>query len=59
MLLLVLHFRVVLQEELTGLLQHSAALTDGVSLAVSLKEPGPFCARLFASNPEDRRDTNN
>lgn len=59
MLLLVPHFGIVLQEELTGLLQHSSALTDGVALAVSLTEPGPFCARLFASNPEDRRDTNN
>lgn len=29
MLLLVPHFGIVLQEELTGLLQHSSALTDG------------------------------
>lgn len=30
-LLLVLHLRIVLQEKLTGLLQHSAALTDGAA----------------------------
>lgn len=31
MLLLVPHFGIVLQEELTGLLQHSSALTDGAA----------------------------
>lgn len=35
MLLLVLHLRIVLQEELTGLLQYSSALTDGAA-----REPG-------------------
>lgn len=42
MLLLVLHFRVVLQEELTGLLQHSAALTDGAA-----RDPGRESAQYI------------